>query len=203
MKERCVIVGAGDFYEESLPIEKDDLVIAADGGYLNCQKVNVRPQLLVADFDSLIEKVEGIETVVSVPEKDDTDMLLAIQQGLKRGCDEFVIYGGMGGRLEHTLANIQCLNQLAHLKIEAVMKSKNSSVYVIYEDQIEFDEAMKGYISVFALEDATVSISNLKYELDHYQMKTTYPIGTDNEFIGKKSRIHVHSGAVCIIVSEG
>ena len=72
------------------------------------------PDLLLGDFDSLTE-VPDFAHIHRVPvEKDDSDMMLAIKEGLSRGERTFHLYGGMGGaRSDHTLANMQSLLYLA------------------------------------------------------------------------------------------
>ena len=202
MKNRCIIVGAGEFLEKKIDINENDYIIAADGGYKHCLSVNVMPHLVVSDFDSYHEDIQDVEVIRCVPEKDDTDMLLAIHEGIKRGCDEFVIYGALGGRLEHTFANIQCLKYLCEQGFVAKMISKDCCVQVI-RDVIEFNKENKGYISVFSLSDlSVVTIENLKYTLDHGKLNTSYPLGIDNEFIGKKSKITVHEGFVLVITNK-
>lgn len=202
MKKRCVIIGAGEFLENKIDLFENDYVIAADGGYKHCLSVNIMPHLVVSDFDSYHEEIRNVEVIRCTPEKDDTDMLLAIHEGMKRGCDEFLIYGALGGRLEHTFANIQCLKYLCEHGFVAKMISKDCCVQVV-NDVIEFDEENQGYISVFSLSDfSVVSIENLKYPLDHGKLTTSYPLGIDNEFIGKKSKIVVHAGYVLVITNK-
>lgn len=203
MKKRCILIGAGEFKEKQLPLEENDYVIAVDGGYQYCIDLKIKPDLYVGDFDSYQHDIEGIEILRSQPEKDDTDMMLAIQAGLERDYQEFVLYGAMGGRLEHTLGNIQCLNYLCNQKAHGVMLSENSRVEVLSNDSITFDSSMRGYISIFSLsQEAEVSIENLKYTLDHMKLTNATTRGVDNEFIQKESKITVHKGCICIIMSE-
>lgn len=202
MKKRCVIVGAGEFLENKIEINENDFIIAADGGYKHCVSVGVKPHLVVSDFDSYHEEIKDVEVVRCVPEKDDTDMLLAIREGMQRGCHEFIIYGALGGRIEHSIANIQCLKSLCEQGYLAKMISKDCCVQVS-NDQIEFDEKNKGYVSVFSLSDTSVvSIKNLKYNLDHAMLTSSYPLGIDNEFVGKKSKIVVHEGCILVITNK-
>ena len=86
------MIGAGEMKEENISLEKNDFVIAVDGGYQYCLNFNIHPDLVVSDFDSYPHEIKGIEILRSQPEKDDTDMMLAILAGLERGYDEFVIY---------------------------------------------------------------------------------------------------------------
>ena len=107
----CIIIGAGDLTVGSLPYNPDkDYVIAADGGLMYCGVLELEPDLILGDFDSVddeyAEAVDAIadqipDKVVKLPvEKDDTDMLAAIKLGLDKGYESFRIYGGMGGRIE-------------------------------------------------------------------------------------------------------
>ena len=115
----CILVGAGDLTISEIPINEGDLCIAVDGGYEYCCLLDIRPDYVLGDFDSLSSKqAEKLEeraqkdqtNVIRIPrDKDDTDMLAAIKLGLQEGYRSFRLYGGSGGRLEHTLANIQCL----------------------------------------------------------------------------------------------
>ncbi len=100
MSKKCILIGAGEMKEENISLQKNDFVIAVDGGYQYCLKLHIRPQLVVGDFDSYPHSISHVEVLRSQPEKDDTDMMLAIQAGLERGYDEFVMYGAMGGRFD-------------------------------------------------------------------------------------------------------
>ena len=94
----CYVVGAGEFCPRGLTPGPGDLVIAADGGYGQLKQWGMSPHLAVGDFDSLGRVPEDVEVVRHPVRKDDTDMMLAVQEGLARGCGRFLIYGGLGGR---------------------------------------------------------------------------------------------------------
>ena len=105
----CYIFGAGSYYGLSRRPAPGDTVIAADGGWRVCREEGIVPDLLLGDFDSL-HTVPDFARIRRVPvEKDDTDMMLAIKEGLARGETAFHLYGGVGGRTDHTIANLQGL----------------------------------------------------------------------------------------------
>jgi thiamine pyrophosphokinase len=116
---KCILIGAGDLTMGELSVTEEDYVIAVDGGLSYCGLLNVEPDLIIGDFDSMSEQeklaVEQLqqtvpEKICRLPEcKDDTDMLAAIKRGLELGYNDFRIYAATGGRFDHTLANIQCL----------------------------------------------------------------------------------------------
>ncbi len=106
---RCFIYSAGTFYGLREQPRPGDFKIAADAGLLLCRKLGIEPDLIIGDFDSMPQPKD--EPCVRVPvEKDDTDTMLALREGLAHGCTEFYFYGATGGRrLDHTLANLQSL----------------------------------------------------------------------------------------------
>lgn len=198
MEKRCVIIGAGEFLENSLDLYENDFIIAADGGYAHCMKIGVKPHLIVADFDSFKGSVEGVSVLESNPEKDDTDLMLSVQEGLRLGYNEFVIYGALGGRLEHSLGNIGCLHYLNKHDAHGVLISKDCKVEVLSKGIYTYED--EGYISIFSMnEKSIVSLRNLKYELDYYELNNYTTLGVDNEFINKKAIIEIHEGSLIVV----
>ena len=104
----CYIFGAGEQSSCDIRLSGSDLVIAADGGFDYLKKLGLRADIVLGDFDSLSDSQNLPEDFIRYPkEKDDTDMMIAIKEGLARGYRTFRIYGGLGGRLDHTIANLQ------------------------------------------------------------------------------------------------
>ena len=106
MKNICYIIGAS--VTDGMYIDKKDgdFIIAADAGLASLEKLGLVADLAVGDFDSL-GCIPDFENKICHPaEKDDIDTALALCEGMKRGYRTFVIYGGLGGRLDHTMANI-------------------------------------------------------------------------------------------------
>ncbi len=208
----CILIGAGDLTVSQIPVKEGDLCIAVDGGYEYCSLLEIEPDYVLGDFDSVgesqLEKLEELEAhedgrIIRLPrEKNDTDMLAAIRLGLEKGYRDFRIYGGNGGRLEHTLANIQCLLYLKEQDAVGYMMDGTGMILVAREESISFRENMEGYLSLFSLGDrAVVSIEHMKYPLDKYTVANSFPIGISNEFIGEKGCITVHEGSVVVVVS--
>ena len=109
---RCIIVGGADinnydFIRESL--QSDDYVIFCDSGLKHLSSLQVKPSLIVGDFDSHENPHLDTETIVLPCEKDDTDTVYAMKEAIKRGFDTFLLIGVVGGRLDHTLGNISML----------------------------------------------------------------------------------------------
>lgn len=201
----CYIFGACEGMPEKFQPNSNDLIIAADGGMNILNKLKVRPNILLGDFDSLSEKICFDGEIVRYPsKKDDTDTMLAIKTGLERGYKKFVLYGCTGGRLDHTIANIQALNYIAENNALGYLCGDDFTVTVIKEGKIEFDPKAKGNVSVFSLSNtAEVTIEGLLYNIKNTKISNSDPLGVSNEFIGQKSQITVNSGTVIIYWSNG
>ncbi len=196
----CYIVGAGDFNEKTLDITDGDIVIAADGGYEYLDKIGIKPNIYMGDFDSAPKPQTNADIEVFKCEKDDTDTLLAVKHGFELGFKSFKIYGGCGGRADHTFSNIQTLAYIVSRGGRAMLFG-NSEVYTVTDSEVSFGGDMKGKISVFSLSDKAeeVSIKGLKYELEDSVLTNLFPLGVSNEFIGKPSEISVKNGLLLII----
>lgn len=213
--KRCIIVGAGDLTISEIPVKEEDYVIAADGGYSYCKLLGIIPDLILGDFDSIGEEEaaeiaeilkEDEDRVIVLPvEKDETDMLAAIHAGLEQGCQEFLIYGGQGGRLEHTIANIQCLNYLKDCGAVGYLMDGTGMILAAKNETVNFKPQTEGYLSLFSMGDKAegVTIRNMKYLLNAATITNTFPIGISNEFIGEAASVTVENGTLVIILSWG
>lgn len=202
MAKTCCIIGAGPV--ASLPIPKGALVVCADGGLSSAARFGVTPDLLVGDFDSLGSVPQGENVIVHPVEKDETDSFLALQLGLARGCDRFVFYGCLGGRLDHTLANIQHLQYLAEHGAEGVLVGEHETLTVIKDGCLRFPADRTGGVSVFSLSDksAGVTIKGLHYEAENVTLTNGFPLGVSNRFEGREAEICVKNGVLLIMTRE-
>ena len=200
----CVIFCAGEFAALAEPIAPDSLVIAADGGLQHLQKLGIRPDVILGDFDSLGYVPQG--ALVYPVEKDDTDCMLAIKKGLALDFHRFVIYGGMDGkRTDHTVANFQALHYLAERGAQGFLVGCRENATVIRNDRITFSSEQTGYLSVFCLGgDATgVQIRGLQYPLENGTLSAGFPLGVSNHFVGQEAMVSVENGALLLIWKQG
>lgn len=196
----CYIVGAAKCSRLPSP-DKTDLVIAADGGYDTLCRAGIKCDLLIGDLDSIKERETDVETIKHPTMKDETDMHLAYLEGARRGYTDFVIYGGSGGREDHTFANYSLLLYIKNKGHKASMICDTGAVYVIKNEKIVLSGKNGGYFSVFAFgNDAEgVSISGGKYSAEGVTLKCDFPLGVSNEFVGKDVSVSVNNGALLII----
>lgn len=175
-----------------------DFVIAADGGLDYAREAGIKPDLCVGDFDS-VKCDPSSENVIRLPtEKDDTDTLYAVKKGLELGFDEFAIYCGSGGEIDHLIANIQILLMLAKSGKRGYLMVGKRVITAAKDERITFSKSCSGRFSVFAAEDsATVCISGAKYDFSG-QIKNTFPIGVSNEFIGEEVQICAYKPVIAV-----
>lgn len=210
---KCIIVAAGDLTVSKIEVSRGDLLIAVDGGLDYCGLLGLEPDLVLGDFDSAGEtqlaqvalwEEHSPERVIRLkPEKDDTDTLAAIRVALERGYTSFLLYGATGGRLEHTIANIQCLLFLKRHGAVGYLMDGLGMCFVMEDEEVRFRASMEGYLSLFSLGGKAlgVNIRGMKYELEDAEITNDFPIGISNEFIGQEAVVSVRQGQLLGIVS--
>jgi thiamine pyrophosphokinase len=197
---KCIIFCAAGFDSPVVPIEKEDFVIAADGGMEHTRKLGVTPNEILGDFDSLGHIPEGAN--VFPVEKDDTDAMLAVRRGLALGYREFVLYGSLDGpRLDHTVANFQTLQYLADHGAVGYLAGCSYLVTVVKNGSIVFPAASSGTVSVFCMgSDAEgVTLEGLYYPLARGTLTAGFPLGVSNHFTGAPAKISVENGSLLVL----
>ena len=198
----CYIVGALPLDSRLAPAPQlGDLLIAADGGYTNLKALNIRPDLVVGDFDSSPIPTDhpNVQSLPSI--KDETDVGYALGEGLSRGYRNFIILGGLGGGLDHTMANLQLLHNMQKQGAFAILVGDTQCATVITETALSFSFAIKGRISIFAMggEATGVTLRGLKYPLMDEPLSPQFPLGVSNELIGLPATISVKNGSLLAI----
>lgn len=200
---KCIIMGASKTSIKNIIVNSDDYIIASDGGYNNLLNLNIKPNLLVGDFDSITDVPNNIEIKKFKREKDETDTYLAIEEGIKRGYNNFELYGCLGNRPEHTIANIQNIVGFKKKGINCTLIDENTKVLIVSENESVKIFEKDSYISLFSYtSNCVVSIKNMKYNLEKYKITNTFPIGLDNEPIDDVGLIEVHEGTAILIISK-
>jgi thiamine pyrophosphokinase len=194
-------VGAGTNDTTPRAASRDDLIIAADGGVDFLTECGITPDFVIGDFDSVAAPPLANSHTISLPtQKDDTDMTSAVKLGWEKGYRHFHIYGGLGGRLDHTLANIQLLAAIAEHGGIGFLYSRDSIVTALAHSRLTFsapaaqpgNHTEKEMVSVFAHTDTAdaVTIDGFKYEVRGAQLRNTTPLGVSNEFVSGEVAPH-------------
>ena len=198
----CYIFGAGSFYGLDRCPRADDFIIAADGGWLACRKTGITPDLLLGDFDSLSTQPD-FPNILRVPvEKDDTDTMLAVREGLREGCTEFRIYGGTGGkRLDHTLANFQALLYLRRHGARGYLYDDDFCWTAMEDETLTLERQVDwGIVSLFPQDGAAegVTLTGLQYPLMDARLTPDVGLAVSNHFLAEQAVITVRKGALLV-----
>ena len=199
----CYIVGAMSLTPALRPYPTaEDYVIAADRGYDSLMAYGVVPDLAVGDFDSLGYQPDHPNVIQLPVEKDDTDMVFALRKGLELGYRRFLLLGGVGGRLEHTLANLQLLDWLTGQGGQGFLAGEKTVATAIRGPaSLTFPAAMSGYLSAFCNSGTAegVTLENLKFPLEHSTLTSSFPLGVSNQFLGQSAQVSVEKGSLLLI----
>ena len=181
-----------------------DLIIGADRGYFTLVENNRKPHVAIGDFDSYTGMVDCENTLVFPVKKDDTDSALAIKYAVERGYKKVVVYGGIGGDLDHTIANIALVAHYTEKGIDLSFVDGKNVLFAIHNGSVQFDTGASGRISVFSFGDRATGVceSGLMYCLDKAILENSVPLGVSNEFIGQDAKISVDNGTLLIYTSR-
>ena len=200
---KCFIFGALPVKELPYRPEKGDLIIAADKGLEVVLQLEIKPDIIIGDFDSLGFVPVG-ESVIKLPAaKDDTDIGYAIKYASELGYNDFVVYGGIGGLLDHSFANIELCSYISKRGGRSVFVGEDTFVTAITDGDIIL-ENKSGRISVFSADSVSsgVDMTGLKYNLHNCCLTSDFPLGVSNEFTCAKAHISVKSGTLIIITKS-
>ncbi len=180
----------------------EGLIICADKGLDHALAAGIHPDIVVGDFDSSHADIpEGVEVIRVSPIKDDTDAVLAADTAIERGCTELRFFCAIGGRFDHTFANVQMLEYLHDKGVCAVLYGGNESIRLLHAGESAEIPRFDGFVSVFSLTDsAVISEIGMKYPLDNYRISRRFPLGVSNEVAEAIGRVEVTEGTV--ILSE-
>jgi thiamine pyrophosphokinase len=186
--------------------EDADLIICADSAYLKAQKENITPHAVIGDFDhgkqdepqGNFEKLLRFSSV-----KDDTDTMLCVKYALNRGADEIQIIGGIGGRLDHTFANLQTLAYIHSRGAKGRISDGDHDVFLI-SDSLSLCKGKYDYASIFAYDPVCkdISLKGFKYEGEGLELQSNFPLGVSNEITEDTAEITVGEGVLLVILAK-
>ena len=204
MMGRCVVVGGADISNYGFIREQlcdDDFVIFCDSGLKHLEQLQVKPSLIVGDFDSHDNPHLDVETIVLPCEKDDTDTVFAVKEAIKRGFDNFLLIGVVGARLDHTLGNVSSLLYLDSLGKKGCIIDNYSEMEIVSDKPVSICDQY----AFFSLLNITgcakgITITGAKYPLADAEISCEYQYGVSNEVLpGNVSTVSVKDGRLLLI----
>lgn len=205
MKRFVIIGGASisnyDFIKKNLSLE-NDFYVFCDSGLKHKEKLGIKPDLIIGDFDSFKGKIDDSENIIKLPcEKDDTDSVYAIKLGVKNNYDDFLLIGLVGNRFDHSFANIGALIYLAKKKKNAILLDDYSKMLIVQKQKIIVDKNCK-YFSLLNVNGLAkgINIENAKYQLKNGKITSDYQYGVSNEVLENQiTRVQVKKGMLLLV----
>ncbi|MDF2616136.1 MAG: thiamine diphosphokinase [Sedimentibacter sp.] len=208
----ALIIANGDDVDKiSLENLNIDYVICADGGLEKAEKLQVVPDLILGDFDSVnpdvLEKYKKKSEIMKYPaEKDFTDMELSIEIAVKKGYKDIVLVGATGGpRLDHSLANMMLLEKYHQLGINIIIIDNKNKIQIIADNcNIMLNKKEGSFVSLIPLTEniSGLTLEGFKYPLDRVVVKRGSTLCVSNEIILDKGRIILESGTALLFISR-
>lgn len=202
----CLIISGGQFCQLPSDISYD-YVIACDHGYNHAKKLNIIPDLIVGDFDSYdgdIDSVRNITIQKHPVMKDDSDTMLAIKYALEHGYTDIIIVCAMGGRFDHSIANVQSMAYVASHGGKCTILAENDILQTITGPATITIPKISNYsLSLFSLSDKcdNLCIQGSSYDVDNVSLDNCFPLGLSNHIEAEQVQISIQSGILLIIQS--
>ncbi len=202
---KALIFSGGDFSSipDYLNINEYDITLCCDGGFLSAKDSGVTPDIFVGDFDSVPEELVDCPEIIRLyPIKDMTDTQEAIDTAISRGAEEITVLGALGGRIDHTLANIHLLKYAKGKGVNIEMADVNTYILLV-TDSARISKKDGFCLSLIPLTDCSgVSISGVYYPLDNADMPVGNPYGISNEFTEDEAHISLTLGELLVILAK-
>lgn len=187
--------------------ENYDYIIGADGGCNHLFKMNITPNYIVGDLDSI--KKEVIEyyenknvTFKRYPShKDETDSEICIYLAKELGSDEIDLFATLGGRIDHTLANIGLMKYIKENNISPRMLTSEEEILIVKNETINLKGKKGNTISFISIngESKGVTLKKLAYPLDNAIVNYLSPLGISNVMLEDECIISIKDGCALII----
>ena len=201
----CCLVAACDFNADDFAVRwrsgAFDFVVAVDAGLERVRAAGCYPDLTVGDFDSLGYVPEGGQVQVHPVRKDKSDMELALDLAFDRGYEAVWVYGALGGRLDHTIGNLQTCAGFAERGMQVTIVGLDSAVRILVGPatfDIPFCET--GTVSVFSAVDESVGVTEcgMEYPLEDARLSNRTTLGLSNELTGRPASVSARKGTLYV-----
>lgn len=208
--EKTVIIIANgsftnpDFYLRQ--ISGNEFIICADGGAKYALMLGITPHLVIGDLDSIdgetyTNLLEQTTEFIKYPsEKDESDLELALLKAIDLKPQEIVMWGALGKRIDHLVANLFLLTLPLKQGIRTKIIDEKHEIYVI-DKEIELKGTKGDLLSLFPLspEVKGVRTQGLKYRLQGETLLLGPTRGLSNEFMKETVKVTFEDGLLLVI----
>jgi thiamine pyrophosphokinase len=187
-------------------IRAADLLVAADGGALPLLRLGLSPQLVIGDLDSLDAAAEaelrrlGVELRRFPRAKDETDLELALLLAAERGAERVDVLGALGGRWDHTLANVAMLDMPELRGRQVRLLDGNQTLFAV-RDAAPLEGQRGDTVSLLPLtpEARGVTTAGLLYPLTDATLRYERARGVSNVLLDPPGRVSLREGLLLVV----
>ena len=188
-----------------------DSFVGVDLGGRRIIKKNLPLALAVGDFDSVtaeerqVIQKRALRFVQAQPEKDDTDLELALLTIFEQNPQaEVTIFGALGGRIDHMLANVFLPSnpKLAPYMRQIEIEDGQNLIAYCPEGISQLGPRLDyDYLAFMPVRDSQLTILGAKYELteENFFFKKVY---ASNEYIDREVSVTCPDGYVVVLHSK-
>ena len=184
----------------------DDYIICADGGTRHALALNLKPDLVIGDMDSIQKnqwqklQKSGISVELFSRDKNETDLELAITRAVEMNPEQIIIVAALGGRLDQTLGNITLLANPQLSAFDIRLDDGMEEIFLC-RDQVQVHGRSGDIVSLIPWQgDASgVTTKDLKWRLDQETLYPDRTRGISNEMTGDTASISIGSGLLLIV----
>ncbi len=211
MSKKVIIISNGwlgdpAFFRKRAAAMGGFLTICCDGAIRYLDRLNIQPDMIMGDMDSAdaagLKKFSagGVKILKYRQDKDATDTQLALECALGVKPDAIEIWGALGGRIDHALANLFLLKLGEKAGIKTSLVDEYCEIFTV-KKEASLDDASGQTVSLFALSSRAegVSLNGFKYSLDNEVLEMSSSRGISNVIVGSPATIHVNDGSLLVV----
>ena len=205
------ILMPGEAVDLVLQADDSPIVVCADGGAIHARQLGLTPQTIIGDFDSLAKgdvaafESAGAKIMRYPAEKNETDLELALGHCREIGATDVTILGGLGGRIDQTLANILLLTlpDLRDMRIAIVDGAQ--TMRLLTPGKHEIGGAAGDTVSLIPLQGAARGITTrrLKYALNDESLPPGPARGISNVMLADRAEVALEGGLLLLVHTIG
>ncbi|MGV8058539.1 MAG: thiamine diphosphokinase [Smithellaceae bacterium] len=211
MSQKIIIISDGrlgdsSFFHKRLAAMDSSLTICCDGGIRHLEKLKIHPDVIIGDMDSA-DTVSlqsyaacGVKILKYPTDKDDTDTQLALKYAMGLKPESIEIWGALGGRIDHSLANLFLLNSGEKQGIRISLIDEYCETFIV-EKEATFADAVGQTVSLFALSSRAegVVLHGFQYSPDNETLEMSNPCGISNVIVSSPAIINITSGRLLAV----
>lgn len=207
----CIILNGEiknyDYINSIISNESYDYIICSDGGANHAYNMNILPDYIIGDLDSTSKdiidyyKSKNVEFKKFPIKKNETDTELSIKLSEKLMAKQIDLIGALGGRIDHTIANINLLYYIRKRGIKPRIITDKEEVYIVIDEEVSIDGKEGDIVSILPIRNDAkgITLKNLEYPLENQDIEFSTPLGISNVMTDSSCNIKVNEGSIIII----